>query len=84
MKYLLIFCLFFMGCGSSTYLRKDKNGTITKITFKAVGKREFSNVTIDPEGKVEIGSSQTSGGATAEAMLNVSKMGVKAMGIPTK
>ncbi len=83
MKYILILCLFFAGCGSSYYLRKDADGRVTKIKFKALGKREFRKVVIDPEtGKVEIGSSRTSGGTAAEAMLNFSKMGAKSMGIP--
>ncbi len=81
MKYLLILCLFFVGCGSVSVrhtITLDEDGKVIarEFVYKRKGKLDLEGfkATINDDGtkEIEIGSSK-GGSDHSEAILNFSK-----------
>ncbi len=77
---LLILVLSLVGCASATY-EVTEEGVTKKITYRVLGKREFSDLKMNPNsGLVELGNSRADGGDTIELMKNLSELALKGAG----
>lgn len=89
---LVLFC-FVAGCASAFHLERGKDGELikeTRISYPIWGARQTKKLEIDlKEGKISLGSIDRNAGAlgetlknTSETLLNISKVGVRAAGLP--